>query len=271
METNWYNLSRKWFDFCFENPEIINTNHTALYMFIIDRWNRFWQKEKFWLPADFTMEALQIKSRNTYYKIFNDLVEMWFIEIIEKSKNQNTANIIKLACIKNNPADVPALDTANMQATTPADVPAEEHNKTNKQTNKKTNKQTISKELQQSWIAIENISNNKIIKDISLEKIQEFKNNNVIEKLFKIIMLDNVKQSFDIKSFISLYESIIEKAKENKLITYIWNNPNPNRDWLMELLYDLNNRILEKNIHINDIIKVFNWFVKNRKSFNNKK
>ena len=173
METNWYNLSRQWFDYCFENPEKINTNHTALYMFIIDRWNRFWQKEKFWLPADFTMEALQIKSRNTYYKIFNDLIEMWFIEIIEKSKNQNTANIIKLACVKNNQADKPALDIANMQATNPAPVPAEEHNKTNKQINNLTNKQILSKDKEQSSEIIK-VDKRDLEIDIIIETMKSF-------------------------------------------------------------------------------------------------
>jgi hypothetical protein len=59
------------------------------------------------------------------------------------------------------------------------------------------------------------------IKDITLEKVKEYKNNKVILLLFEIVMLDNVKQSFDIKSFINLYDSIINKSKINKLITYI--------------------------------------------------
>lgn len=109
------------------------------------------------------------------------------------------------------------------------------------------------------------------IKDITLEKVKEYKNNKVILLLFEIVMLDNVKQSFDIKSFINLYDSIINKSKINKLITYIWNNPNPNRDWLMDLLYDLNKRILKGKRPIKSIILTFDTFIENRKNFNNKK
>jgi len=93
---NWYDLSRKRFNFTFENPEKVNCNHTALYFYIIDKRNRFWQKEKFWLPALYTMEVLGIKSKNTYYKIFNDLILFWFIKIVQKATNQNTSNIISI-------------------------------------------------------------------------------------------------------------------------------------------------------------------------------
>ena len=148
METNWYNLSRKWFDFCFENPDKINTNHTALFMFIIEQWNRFWQKEKFWFPALYSMEVLWIKSKTTYYKTFNDLMEFWFIEIIEKSKNQNTANIIAISKNKSAiiSADNSALDTAMIQQVSQQ----REYNKTNKQTNQETNKSNLSKDKEQS-------------------------------------------------------------------------------------------------------------------------
>ena len=113
MKTNWYNLSRNWFDFAFENPDKVNCNHTALYFYIVDKWNRFWQKERFWLPTLFTMESLWIKSKNTYSKIFNDLVNFWFIKIIQKSLNQNTSTIITInSAISKNKS---ALDTALIQ------------------------------------------------------------------------------------------------------------------------------------------------------------
>ena len=113
MEINWYTLSRQWFDFSFENPDKVNCSHTALYFYIIDKWNRFWQKEKFWLPSLFTMEALWIKSKNTYSKIFNDLVEFWFIKIIQKSVNQNSSTVISInSAISKNKS---ALDIALIQ------------------------------------------------------------------------------------------------------------------------------------------------------------
>mgnify|MGYP003456967932 FL=1 len=42
-------------------------------------------------------DAIGIKSYHTYIKTFNDLVEWGFIEVIERSKNQYSANIIALA------------------------------------------------------------------------------------------------------------------------------------------------------------------------------
>lgn len=175
METNWYNLSRKWFDFCFDNPDKINTNHTALFMFIIEQWNRFWQKEKFWLPALYSMEALWIKSKTTYYKAFNDLVDFWFIEIIEMSKNQNTANIIAISKNKSahKSAHKSALDLANVQQVDSTCVSGGNINKqiNNKQLNNKKNKQIISKEItkQEFW----NEEINKM-QDFIKEKVKSF-------------------------------------------------------------------------------------------------
>lgn len=49
---NGYELSRKWFDWCFENPEKINPNHSAMYFFIIEHCNRLGWKDKFGLPTE---------------------------------------------------------------------------------------------------------------------------------------------------------------------------------------------------------------------------
>jgi len=56
------------------------------------------------------MEALGIKKHQTYIKAFNDLVKWGFINLIQKSKNQYSANIIS---IKNAiPKNGKALDKA---------------------------------------------------------------------------------------------------------------------------------------------------------------
>jgi len=98
-ELNGYSLSRQWFDFCFENPEKINTNHTALYFFAIEHCNRLGWKKKFGLPTTMAMEAIGIKSYNTYKKTITDLVSFGFIKMIEVSKNQYSSNIVSLANI----------------------------------------------------------------------------------------------------------------------------------------------------------------------------
>ena len=33
---NGYELSRKWFDWSFENPELVSPSHTAIYFFAIE-------------------------------------------------------------------------------------------------------------------------------------------------------------------------------------------------------------------------------------------
>lgn len=107
---NGYELSRLWFDFCFENPELIKPNHTAIYFFAIEHCNRLGWKEKFGLPSSMTMEAVGIKSYNTYINSLKDLVKWGFIKMIEKSKNQYSSNIIALS--KNTKALNKALDKA---------------------------------------------------------------------------------------------------------------------------------------------------------------
>lgn len=110
MEFNGYDLSRTWFDWCFENPEKINPNHAALYFFCIEHCNRLGWKEKFGLPTSMAKEAIGIKNFRTYKKTLDDLVSFGFIKMIEISKNQYSSNII--AIVKNTKAHTKALDKA---------------------------------------------------------------------------------------------------------------------------------------------------------------
>ena len=101
-----YNLTRKFWNFSFENPEKISPWHSAIYFFAIEHCNRLWWKEKFWFPSQMVMEAVWIKNWKTYSKYLNDLVEWWFIKMIEVSKNQYSSNII--AIVKNTKATTKA-------------------------------------------------------------------------------------------------------------------------------------------------------------------
>jgi len=107
---NSYELSRNWFDWCFENPEKISPTHTALYFFAIEHCNRMGWKEKFGFPMEMAKDAIGISNYRTYSKTFNDLVEWGFIIVHQKSKNQHSANIIAIA--NNTKASTKALDTA---------------------------------------------------------------------------------------------------------------------------------------------------------------
>lgn len=110
---NSYELSKQWFDFCFENPEKIKPNHTALYFFAIEHCNRLGWKEKFGFPTEMAKDAIGIKNYKTYSNTLNDLVKWKFIKMIEKSKNQYSANIIAL--VKNTKAHTKALSKARLK------------------------------------------------------------------------------------------------------------------------------------------------------------
>lgn len=107
---NSYELSRDWFDWCFDNPEKINPNHTAMYFFIIEHCNRLGWKEKFGLPMQMTKDAIGISNYRTFSKTFNDLVDWGFLKVHQKSKNQYSSNIIGI--VKNTKAKSKALDKA---------------------------------------------------------------------------------------------------------------------------------------------------------------
>lgn len=92
-----YELSRRWFNFCFDNPEKISPNHSAIFFFAIEHCNRLGWKKKFSFPTTMAKDAIGIKSYNTYIKCFNELVEWGFIDLIQKSENQYSANIIALS------------------------------------------------------------------------------------------------------------------------------------------------------------------------------
>lgn len=93
---NGYELTRKWFNWVYENPDKVRPTHTAVYLWAVELCNRMGWKEKFGIPAMDAMEHVGIKSKDTYYKAFNDLVDWGFVKIVQRSKNGNSANIISL-------------------------------------------------------------------------------------------------------------------------------------------------------------------------------
>lgn len=101
-----YELSRDFFDWCFENPELIKPVHIAIYMFAIEHCNRLGWKSKFGFPTQMTMDAIGIKNWRTYIKAFNELCDWGFFKLHEKSKNQYSANVI--AIVKNTKAGTKA-------------------------------------------------------------------------------------------------------------------------------------------------------------------
>jgi hypothetical protein len=110
---NSYELSRVIFDYSFENPTVLKPNHFAVYFFAVEQCNRLGWKKQFGFPSSFAMEATGIKSYNTYTKALNELVDLGFIEMVERSRNQYQSCIIALS--KFDKALDKALDKANVK------------------------------------------------------------------------------------------------------------------------------------------------------------
>lgn len=147
---NGYGLTRSWFDFAFENPDIINPTHTAMFCWFVELNNRMGWSKKFAAPASQTMAAIGLKSYNTYKKIFDDLVFFEVIKLVKPSKNQYTACVIALSNFDK--ALYKALDKALMkhsikQLPKQGESTGESTYSINKQLNNETNKpQTSNKE-----------------------------------------------------------------------------------------------------------------------------
>jgi virulence-associated protein VapD len=109
-----YKLYRAFWDFAFENPEKIKPNEVAVYCFAIEHCNRLGWKKKFGFPTTMVMEAVGIKSYSVYRTSLIKLVDYGFIEMVESSRNQYSANIIALKenYKANSEANYEALDKA---------------------------------------------------------------------------------------------------------------------------------------------------------------
>jgi len=113
-----YKLIRNWWDYCFENPEIIKPIHSAIYFFAIEHCNRLGWKEKFGFPSQMVMDAIGVKSWRIYINAFNDIVDMGFFVLHQRSKNQYSSNIIALT------ENAKALDKASVKALDKATIKA---------------------------------------------------------------------------------------------------------------------------------------------------
>lgn len=178
-----YELSRTWFDWCFENPEKINPNHTAIYMFAIEHCNRLGWRLKFGFPSQMTMDALGIKKHGTYIKYFNELVEWGFFDLIQKSTNQYSSNIISLKSAT--PKNGKALDKAFLNHRS-------KQNESKGESNSSIDKQLNNKQLNQLTID-ENLSDleNKVLEFYNFRKsmkkpIREESKEAWINKLIKL-------------------------------------------------------------------------------------
>jgi len=93
---NGYRYTKQWFEFAEDNPEKIKPIDGILYLYCVELNNRLKWTEKFGLPTYDTMKILGVKNYRTYKKAFDNLEKWGLIKVVERSKNQFTANIIAL-------------------------------------------------------------------------------------------------------------------------------------------------------------------------------
>jgi len=203
---NGYSLSREWFNFSFENPEKIKPNHAALYFFAIEHCNRLGWKEKFGLPTTMAMEAIGIKSYNTYINTLNELIEFGFLIMVEKSKNQYSSNIIALSNFDK--ATTKALDKAMIKHSTKQ---GESIDSINKQINKEQeNKETSDFDLAfESFIEMRTKGKNTIT-DRAIELIKMKLNKLAPEDEAKKILILN-------QSVMNNWKDVYDLKKESKI------------------------------------------------------
>lgn len=116
-----YSLSAEWFEYMARNNDKVELKHTAMYLYIVEMFNKREWVEVIGLPTDFTMSVLNIKSYKTYKSILDDLIEFGFVNLVSRATNDHTSN--KIALVKNTKADtkvkpkyVPKLNQSNDQS-----------------------------------------------------------------------------------------------------------------------------------------------------------
>jgi DNA-binding transcriptional regulator YhcF (GntR family) len=226
---NSYELYRSFFDWCFENPQKVTPSHVAIYCFSVEHCNRLGWKRNFGLPTTMVMEAVGMKSYNTYSKAFNDLVEFGFITLVEKSKNQYSANIIALS--KFNKALDKALDKALIKHNAKQVQSTQQSiDSINKQlNNKQLNKYTI---IQLEGIDFSSFDNSEIL-NVWLEWLnfkweqfsQEYKNpksnQKAVNNLFKLSNgKTEIARMIVDQSISNLYKGLFKLKQEFKSKNY---------------------------------------------------
>ncbi len=174
-EINGYYLTEKWFSFMSENNQIVQCKHTAVYLYIVEMFNKRQWVKRIGLPTDFTIGALSI-SYKTYKGVLEDLVKFGFLKI-EWSKNQYSSNQIELVKIpKAELKHIPKLNESKDESEHQSEFSI---NKTYKQLNNKQINSILSffDKLPKDQIDIY-ISNLKIIDTdkIDFEKLKDFIN-----------------------------------------------------------------------------------------------
>jgi hypothetical protein len=244
---NGYNLTRKWYNFKFENPDITKSIHSDLYFYIIDLWNRLGHKDKIGLPTNTTMQCLNIGSYNTYKKTLDDLIEFGFIILICDSKNQHKSKVIALS--KNDEATDEALDKAIDKASDEASDTIIKLLNNNIYKLIIENHKEINEKLE-SWLSNGIDSNYRTIKHlkISNDEVDKLKLLYPIEQINSV--LDDIENYPKNKNYTSLYLTASKWLKKNKT------NVTSEHEWFLPWFNDARSKLnLSNNYTMSDKIK----------------
>lgn len=91
-----YSLTRRWFDWNFENFRKARPIHGILYLWCVEKSNRLGWAQEFQLPSDEAAAACGAADRETILKALSDLQEWGFIQVTQQAKNRYTARWIKI-------------------------------------------------------------------------------------------------------------------------------------------------------------------------------
>ena len=216
-----FTLSRNWFNFSFENPELINPAHSAILFFAIEHCNRLGGKEKFGFPTQMTMDALGIKKNQTYTKYLNDLVNWGFIKMVQKSTNQYSANIISLVYAL--PKKDKALDKAFIKhQSKQTESTGQSKDTIDKQVNKETKKQFTEPTLEE-------------VKNYCIERLNNVNPEKWINHYSAKGWMIGKNKMTDWKAAIRTWEDSKKPTPQNSDQKILWGNTtnklNPNPNW----------------------------------------
>ena len=234
-ELNGYSLARNYWDFAFNNPELVKPVHAALYLFAVELCNRLGWKEKFGLPTISTMEALGLKTWRTYNATFNDLVAWGFFELVEKSKNQYTSAIIKLTNkplnaydLKSQAKEVPMTKKQRQKGEFAYDLKSkaqQDHSRitAGSQQDHSSHKQTIKNSINhlnhKNHINNDASKKNETDSDQKIEKIESPKVDSLHHRFVKIYY-DFFEENFELKPNLNGGDFKAIKSIKNYLLSY---------------------------------------------------
>ena len=116
-----YQLTRRWWDWCFTNPGKHTPAHSALYNWFVEANNRVDWSPTFEMAPQYAMTAIGVRSYNTYKDTLSDLQAWGFVRIRQKGLNQYTPWLLALSNF-DEPLNKPT-DEATNSAVSNFDIP----------------------------------------------------------------------------------------------------------------------------------------------------